>query len=340
MVARDEETGVQAAAYYRGELVVDAHAGIAEAQRQTPVTGATLFPVFSCTKGILATLVHRLAARGLLDYDAPLAAYWPEFGAHGKTGITLRHALNHTAGLAHRPPGIGASEEGNWGLMCQVLADSVPVSAPGARTEYHAITFGWLVGETACRAARCSFAELWRDEICAPLNLQAEMFCGLPAALDDAVATLEDSIPAPADARESQEPQAIPAWLYPLGQWMNRDAARRPSIPASNGIMTARALARHYAALLPGGVDGVELLTPERIGIACERAITADSEPSSFGLGYALGLFDAPQTFGHPGYGGSVGLADKASGWAFGFARNRFSDHDAVRAVWNELLAS
>ena len=335
MVEQGRETGVQAAAYFRGELVVDACAGVADAAAQTPVTGATLFPVFSTTKGVLSTIVHRLAERGLLDYDAPIAAYWPQFGAHGKTAITLRHALNHTAGLPHRPSGVGLREEGNWELMCQLLADAKPISAPGARTEYHAITFGWLVGETACRAAGRSFAELWRDEICLPLAVESEMFCGLPAALDDSVATLEDATPAP---EGSDGPQAIPAWLYPLGQWMNQPGARRPSIPASNGIMSARAIARHYAALLPGGVEGVELLPPARVEIAVERAVAADGEPSGFGLGYALEMFDAPRTFGHPGYGGSIGLADRESGWALGFARNRFSDHDAARALWNEIM--
>ena len=336
MVEQNRETGVQAAAYFRGELVVDAAAGVADAAAQTPVTGATLFPVFSATKGVLATIVHRLAARGLLDYDAPIATYWPQFGARGKTDITLRHALTHTAGLPHRPPGVGLSEEGNWELMCRTLADSAPISAPGARTEYHAITFGWIVGETACRAAGRSFAELWRDEICLPLGVENEMFCGLPAALDGDVAALEDSTPAP---EQSDGPQAIPAWLYPLGLWMNQPAARRASIPASNGIMSARALARHYAALLPGGVEGLELLPPARVEIACQRAVTADGESSGFGLGYAQGMFDAPRTFGHFGYGGSFGLADRNSGWALGFARNRFSDHDAGRAFWDEITA-
>ena len=192
------------------------------------------------------------------------------------------------------------------------------------------------MGETACRAAGRSFAALWRDEICLPLAIENEMFCGLPAALDDDVAALEDSTPAP---EPGDGPQAIPAWLYPLGAWMNQPAARRSSIPASNGIMSARALARHYAALLPGGVGGLEMLPPSRVEIACERAVSADGEPSEFGLGYALGMFDAPRAFGHFGYGGSVGLADRASGWALGFTRNRFCEHDAVRAVWNEIMA-
>ena len=336
MVERDYETGVQAAAYYRGELVVDASAGVADANSQTPVTGATLFPVFSTTKGVLATIAHRLAARGLLDYDAPIAQYWPEFGAHGKTNITLRHALNHTAGLPHMASHVSPRDEGDWVRMCQMLAEATPVSAPGERTEYHAITFSWLIGETARRAANRSFAQLWQDEICAPLDAGDEMFCGLPAAYDGAVATLEDATPAP---ENSAGAQAIPAWLYPLGEWMNQESARRPSIPASNGIMSARAIARHYAMLLPGGVGGATLLAPERVEIACERGPIIDGEPSGFGLGYALELFDAPQTFGHSGYGGSVGVADKASGLAFGLARNRFSEHNAARAVWDALVS-
>ena len=336
MVERGDETGVQAAAYFGGELVVDACAGFADAAAQTPVTGATLFPVFSTTKGVLATIAHRLAARQILDYDAPIARYWPEFGAHGKGDIRVRHALSHTAGLPYMPAGIGLGDETNWKLMCQLLAGATPVCAPGERTEYHAITWGWLVGETACRAADRSFAQLWHDEICAPLNVENEMFCGLPAAFDGAVAMLHDTTAAPAEA---SGPQAIPAPLYPLGQWMNQTPARRAAIPASNGIMSARAIARHYAALLPGGVGGLKLLSPARVELACERTATLDGEPTDFGLGYMLGMLDAPQSFGHPGYGGSVGLADRESGWAFGFARNRFGQGDPARAVWNALIA-
>ena len=336
MVEQNRETGVQAAAFYRGELVVDACAGFADADAQTPVTGATLFPVFSTTKGVLATIVHRLAARQILDYDAPISSYWPQFGARGKTNITLRHALTHTSGLPYMPAEIGPGDEGNWELMCRVLADATPAYEPGERTEYHAITWSWLVGETACRAANRSFAQLWRDEICAPLGVENEMFCGLPADLDDAVAALDDSTAAPAD---SHGPQAIPARLYPLGRWMNHSAPRRAQIPASNGIMSARAIARHYAALLPGGAGGLELLTPARVAMACQPNVAADGE-SNFGLGYMLKLFDAPQTFGHPGYGGSVGLADRESGWALGFARNRFGDGDPARVVWDALMAA
>lgn len=336
MIEQNSETGVQAAAYYRGELVVDACAGIADAATQTPVTSATLFPVFSTTKGVLATLAHRLAARQILDYDAPIATYWPQFGAHGKANITLRHALNHTAGLPYMPAEVGLYDEGNWELMCQLLADATPVSAPGERTEYHAITFSWLVGETACRAANRTFAQLWHDEICAPLGTENEMFCGLPAALDGDVAALQDATAAPAD---DDGPQAIPAFLFPLGQWMNQSPARRAVVPASNGIMSARAVARHYAALLPGGVDDVELLAPARVEIACQPAVTADGEASNFGLGYALGMFEAPQTFGHAGYGGSVGLADRESGWALGFARNRFGETTPAREVWEALVS-
>jgi CubicO group peptidase (beta-lactamase class C family) len=343
MVARDRERGVQATLYFRGRFVVDAWAGTADYRSGLPVTGDTLFPVFSTTKGVAATIIHRLTERGILDYDTPIATWWPEFGARGKERITLRHALGHTSGLPLVPPGIGPSEIGNWDLMCARLADSAPISAPGEREEYHAVTFGWIVGEVARRAAGRSFSELWHDEIVAPLGLESTMFCGLPAELEPRVAWLEEppaetpaELPVAADSAQPEEPSAIPHWLWPLGEWMNRSDARRTCIPASSGIMNARAIARHYAALLPGGIDGVELLPPARVEIArTPTPATSSEEPPSFGLGYGL----AGTAFGHGGYGGSLGLADPAAGWAIGFTRNRFGEDNSAQIVLDAVKA-
>lgn len=343
-VASGEEKGAQVAAHFRGELVIDAFAGLADSQMQKPVTGETLFPVFSTTKGVLATIIHRLVERETLDYDRPIAADWPEFGAQGKGNITVRHALTHTAGLPYIPSQIGLHEMGDWDVMCAAIADSKPVSAPNERTEYHAITFGWILGELAIRATNRPFADLWRDEICAPLGVENEMFCGLPAEFDSRVAILDVTQNLPAELPTENEPQAIPVWLWPFDGWMNRAEARRAGIPASNGIMNARAIARHYAALLPGGVEGVEgveLLPPSRVARACERVkADADDEISSFGLGYQVGnpaWSNSLAAFGHGGHGGSLGFADPQSGWAVGFTRNRFGETNVIFEVL-ELL--
>jgi len=327
------------AVYIESELVADAFAGIADPATGHRVAGDTPFPVFSTTKGMAATLAHLLVERGRIDYDTRIAEVWPEFAAHGKSEITLRQALNHTAGVPNTPVGISHADLCNWETMCAKIADLKPVSPPGMEYAYHAITYSWTVGEVLRRVDGRSFQRMLHDEICVPLGITNEMFVGIPDEVESRVAFLEvktdDSAnqPLPHDAT----PQAVPALVQPLHAWMNRPDARRACIPASNGIMTARAIARHYAALLPGGVDGVELLPPERIRLATEAQWPGNAKPGDPPPGHRLGYGGGPisaTSFGHGGYGGSLGFANIEHRLAFGFTRNRFvSDASLPRIV-------
>jgi CubicO group peptidase (beta-lactamase class C family) len=238
------------------------------------------------------------------------------------------------------PTGIGHAELCNWETMCAAIADLKPISPPGMVYAYHAITYSWTVCEVARRVDGRPFAQMLHDEICVPLHITQEMFVGIPDEAEPRVAILEAkddpsaNQPLPHDAT----PQAIPALVQPLHVWMNRPDARRACIPASNGIMTARAIARHYAALLPGGVDGIELLPPERIRLATEPQWPGNHQPGSpppgHRLGYGVGTPFSATGFGHGGYGGSIGFADVEPGLAFGFTRNRFvSDTSLPRIV-------
>lgn len=350
LVREGKERGVQLAAYVDGELVVDAWAGIADPASQRPVTGDTLFPVFSATKGVAATLIHWLVERGQLTYDTPVAEVWPEFAAHGKAGITVRHVLNHTAGLPNIPMGIGLPELLDWETMCRAMAELSPVSAPGTQMCYHAVTFSWLVGEVARRVDGRRFAQMLDEEICRPLNLTG-LFVGIPAEVEPRVAILEEVFaPGQTPARpDDSVPQSIPGWMWPLVTWMNRPDVRRACIPASNGIMTARALARHYAALLPGGVGGVELLPPERVRLATQLQVPsvnpADGAQQRRGLGYLLGgdpnlMGSRPAAFGHGGYGGALGFADPDYRLAVGFTKNFYSPNNSASQVLCELRES
>lgn len=341
LVAEDKERGLQAAVYFQGELVVHAWAGLADPARGLAVTGETLFPVFSCGKGVTSTIVHRLAERCLLSYDLPIASLWPEFAAAGKAGVTLRHVLNHSAGLQLMPMAARYAELCDWSAMCAAIAAMAPVWKPGSQSEYHAITFGWILGETACRATGRTFEQLLQEEIRSPLGL-GNLFIGIPDEAEPRVAVLEEVGPTE-DFPTVDFPQSVPNWLQPLYQFMNRADVRRACVPASNGITTAHDLARHYAALCPGGVDGVELLPPARLAQALEPAdASVPTNMGARGLGYGLGeegsvMGHRTTCFGHGGHGGSLGFADLEHGLALAFARNRLRDPSGTDTV--RLLA-
>jgi CubicO group peptidase (beta-lactamase class C family) len=330
VTADGSERGVQVAVYHRGDCIANCFAGTMDASGRKRVDEKTLFPVFSTTKGIAATVAHLLVERGEITYDTPIAEVWPEFAAHGKGGITLRHALNHTAGLPFVPTGVGLDALHDWTKICAAVADLTPATPPGEAWAYHAITYGWLIGEVARRVDGRPFAEFVRDEISLPLDVEDELFVGIPDDVEPRIATLEAKVDEEAMAllRADPAPQAIPALVQPLHEWMNRADARRACLPASNGIMTAHAVARHFAALLPGGVDGIELLPPSRIAWATEPQRPRNLKPGDptphQRLGYGVSGMFSPTAFGNAGHGGSVGFADPACGLAFGFARNCF----------------
>ncbi len=331
------ECGVQFVAYRDGQLIVDVASGVTDPVTKQPVTGDTLFPVFSVSKGITSTLVHQIVERGGLTYDTPIAKVWPEFAANGKEDITLRQALTHSSGLPHMPSGIGFAELCDWNYMCRALAAQTPSWKPGTRIEYHAMTFGWIVGEVARRVtSHATFESLLEEKISRPLGLTG-LYIGLPAEVKTPIAILEEP-----NATEPVAPlnglESVPAWMGPLYAIMNRDDLRHACLPASSGIMNARSLARHYAAVLPGGIDGVELLPPSRVKLATEPQRLEHAEgdyEKDWGLGYKLSANPADPhnrftEFGHGGYGGAKGFADIESRLAIGFTKNLYTNQDTL----------
>ncbi|HEX2170919.1 MAG TPA: serine hydrolase domain-containing protein [Dehalococcoidia bacterium] len=331
MTATGAERGLQVAAYLEGKLVVDAWSGVADRTSGESVTGDTLFTVFSSTKGLAATVIHLLADRGRLDYDDPIARHWPEFGAAGKGRVTIRQALAHLAGIPQMPDGLLAEDLADWDKMSGAIAALPPLWEPGTRTGYHALTYGWIVGELARRVDGRPIAQIVAEEICRPLRME-DLYFGIPDAVEGRVARLENG-PAPTVQRPASAlmNRAIPPDLGNFPRVFNRPEIRRASIPGAGGIMSARALARHYAALT-SEVEGIRLLSEERVRIAStpqtgEMDLVLD-EPRRKGLGYFLGgpLFpmgDRITVFGHTGAGGSIGFADPEHRFAFALTKNR-----------------
>jgi CubicO group peptidase (beta-lactamase class C family) len=315
LVAEGQEYECQAAAYIGGKLVVDAWAGPAGSR----IDGDTLIPIWSTTKGLAATAVHRLVERGVLSWDDPIAQWWPEFAARGKGGITLRHALAHTAGLAAMPERQDMAAICDWDDMCRFLAGATPVSAPGETQAYHAITYGWLIGETCRRADGRDFARIVREEICDPIGVPSPFWDGRTPVL-----TLD--VPPPGPAGEPNP--AIPPWVCPLEALINRDDVKRACLAASNGVSSARSLAKHYAALIGDGVDGIRLLRPETVRAATRREIPTGANGAAAGpRGLGYGLYGGPEdhsaAFGHGGFGGSNAFADTRLDLGFGFTCRR-----------------
>jgi CubicO group peptidase (beta-lactamase class C family) len=331
LTASGAERGLQVAAYFEGKLVVDAWSGVADRTTGAPVTGETLFTVFSCTKGVAATVIHLLADRGRLDYDDPIARHWPEFGAAGKGRVTVRQALAHLSGVPQVPDSLTADDLADWDKVCAAIAAEAPLWVPGTRTGYHALTYGWIVGEVARRVDGRPIARIVEEDICRPLGID-DLFLGIPDRVEDRVARLENGPPPPTQAPpDALMNRAIPGEIANFPRVFNRSHIRRASIPGAGGIMSARALARHYAALA-GEVDGVRLLDAERVRIASTpqtgEVDLVLGEPQRKGLGYFLGgplspMGNRVEVFGHTGAGGAIGFADPDHRFAFALTKNR-----------------
>ncbi|MDR2649829.1 MAG: beta-lactamase family protein [Clostridiales bacterium] len=337
----EKEAGIQVAVYYHGELIVDACSGVLDKQSRREVDGNTLFPVFSAFKGVIATLIHILAEKGILDYNQKISAVWPAFGANGKKNITLRDLLTHSAGIPQMPEGLAIEDLKDWDLMCEKIAALKPRWPAGAHCEYHPMTFTWAAGEFLRRVSGREIMDLVRKEIGEPLDAD-DIYCGLPDALEPRVARLYESdsgravIPA--------NPYAIPEFTYPISGWMNRRDMLHACIPATSAVMNAKSLARMYAALLPEGVGGVRLLSEERLKTALEPFRAKDGAKPAYGLGYAIfgmsmraGAPTDVQVFGHNGYGGTSAFADRTNCLAAAITKNTLTSRELWPMVYYKL---
>src|SRR3989442_2009159 len=255
------EIGLQVAVYVDGERVVDVWGGLADETTGRTVNGDTLFPVFSVTKAVTATALHSQAERSLVDYDPPIAHYWPEFAAHGKEKGTVRDALTHRIGIPQMPEGVTPELMCDWEWMVQRLADMKPLFAPGSKSAYLAYSFGWIIGEVVRRTdpKKRPFGAFVQEEICAPLGIE-NLWIGIPDRVEPRVAKLTN-IPRPAPGAPGLPPEAlipiaIPPQVGVIQKVFGRADVRRACIPGAGGIMNARSAARVFAMLANGGALG------------------------------------------------------------------------------------
>jgi CubicO group peptidase (beta-lactamase class C family) len=306
--------------------------------------------VFSTTKGAAAICAHLLAERGLLDLDAPVTQYWPEFGANGKSAIPVSWLLCHKSGLPDVDRPMTFEEAKEWDRVIEALAESAPIWEPGTSHGYHAITYGWLVGELVRRVSGVSLGTFFAKEVAEPLGL--EFWIGLPESqVDRVVPLIPMGPPAGVHFGEPGAPQPgmiemlqmlmgadsliARALTAPGGGMIDQDVWNTPEIwalefPAANGITNAPSLAKMYAATV-GEVDGVRLLTEATV----QRAIHPQTSGADavlvfeipFGLGFMrdapFAKFGSPTAFGHYGAGGSVGFADHEQEIGFGYVMNK-----------------
>ena len=316
-----QETGAGFAAFHHGRCVVDLWGGFSDSARTRSWTRDTVCNVWSSTKGISATAAAMLVERGAFSYDDKVATLWPEFGRGDKENITVAQILSHQAGLPGFVEPTSVEDQCDWFGCCGKLARQKTVWEPGTATSYHAMTFGWLVGEIVRRVTGKSIGLFIHEQ--SPNHSMRHLFVGLPESADLRAAEMlppkrivdTSNLPLPPAARMAlTNPQQDP--LAP-----NSRAWRAAEIPAANGQASAMGLARMYAALAgDGSLDGVKLLSRE--GIArLTRPATWDSRQDMFlgfvdpwGMGMALntpGIYGPNRrAFGHSGWGGSFGCAD------------------------------
>ena len=332
--AASPEIGAAFAVYADGRCVADLWGGLKDPATQAPWTPDTLVNVWSTTKGVTAIAVAQLVAARKLDYDAPVARYWPEFAAEGKDAITVGQVLSHQSGLNGFVVPTTLEDFGDWALVTGRLAAQAPFWPPGEKNSYHAMTYGFLAGEIARRASGLMPRDLIAAAITGPLD--ADFQIGAAQVDWERVAPLTPPAPPPAGAPAvAFDPLAVAAVVNPQlrGDDAHRADWRSAQIPAGNGHATARALARIYGALANGGgLDGVSLLSPA--GIDAMTAVRTDRDDLLLGAGaWAAGMMinrgglfgPSPRAYGHCGWGGSYGYADPDLQVAAGYTPNRMN---------------
>ena len=343
--ADQDEIGAAVCVRVDGRCVVDLWGGHVDAARARPWQRDTLINAYSVGKGVLAVLVLALVEQGLVELDAPVAKLWPDFAAKGKGEVSVRTLLSHGAGLPAVRERLPENAMYDWQRMVGALAAQAPYWEPGSDHGYHVNSYGFLAGELVRRATGLDVGTALARFVTGPLDV--EFHYGLPRSEHGRVASFLGP-----DLRFTEEWQwakAFPptgddahdrmiwhAYFNPSGisgvGTVNTAPWRLATIPSTNGHATARGVSAIYSAFLAGGPAGAHwpgpALRAEATSIHADGVDRVLGRPSRFGLGFQLTqptrpLGPNPATFGHYGYGGSLGFADPEAGVAFGYLMSR-----------------
>jgi len=340
------EVGASLCVQHRGETVVDLWGGFQDQACSREWQRDTLVNVYSTTKGLASVAIARLADQGLLDYDALITDYWPEFGANGKDQLTVAQVLSHLGGVCGVDERLEVSDLYDWEKMTALLAAQKPLWSLGGDAGYHAVTWGYLPGELVRRITGQTVGQYFREQIAAPL--QADCYIGLP---DSEIHRVADLI-SPTRARLQPSAPAAPV-IPPLyaEAMLNpnirpyKDACssawRGAEIAAANGQASAQGIARVYGIMANGGVvNGRSYISTQGIalGTKLEKEDGIDLVTGTQmrrARGFMMGVDGAygpnSAAVGHAGAGGSLGFADGDEAIAFGYAMNQMqSDPQAT----------
>ncbi len=331
-----------------GRPVVDVWAGFADRRRSQPWERDTVTICFSTTKGVASTVIHRLADRGLVDYEAPVASYWPEFGVAGKQAITVRQLLSHQAGLHSMTDLVHCREDLLDHLSLEERLAARPSDPWPGHPGYHAITYGWLLAGLARRVTGFGMADLVRTELAEPLGTDG-LGIGMPP---DGLRRFAPPIGRTPPVRPtpplfaSMSARSMPVlrkveltrrFLEALYVPYFDQILTGPSplvlhteMPSVNGLLSAHGLAKLYAVIANDGeVEGVRLLSPNTVGALSQVQTRAHDAVIGMRMNWRMGYHRAgaqryrgDSAFGHYGFGGSGGWADPATGLSFGFVTN------------------
>lgn len=323
------EIGASMALTIDGEYVIDLWAGHSDLAKTRPWEKDTIVNVYSTTKIMTALCALMLVDQGLLDVEAPVADYWPEFAQNGKDKLPVKYLFSHSAGLSGLDLPMKKDELYDWDLVCERLAAQKPLWEPGTANGYHAVTFGHLLGELVRRITGKSLGTYFKEKVADKLD--ADFYIGLPAEHDDRVAQLSPP--------EMIRPQAVDPEAVVTRTWRSfvldaRDsetrAWRAAEIPASNGHGNARSVARVGSLLACGGeLDGHKIISKPTLEKAIEEQIYGIDlvlgMPLRFGLGWGLASEHLPfpaNTFYWSGWGGSTCIMNMDTKSCFSYAMN------------------